>query len=202
MRWLLALALVTVATPASAQWVEAGLQLGVIDRHLGNTSFRTTMNAQVYADATVIPKYLTVGAYWNGWPAGNVASPDRLSAPDVSIRILGIRAKGFLPLPGRLHPYATAGIGRATAEFAETTGTVCAPTCENRYAAASTNYYADLPLGVGLRVDLEGPFVFTVEGGYRLALGYRNDDFDRTLHETAAGGGHAFTLHVSLGAAF
>jgi hypothetical protein len=69
-------------------------------------------------------------------------------------------------------------------------------------SSASTNHYVDLPLAVGLRIDLEGPFVFTVEGGYRLALGYRNDDFERTLHETPGTGGRAFTLHVSMGVAF
>src|SRR5262245_44301066 len=127
MRWLIALAIVTSGAPASAQWVEAGLQLGVIDRRLGNTGFRTTMNAQLYADVTVLPKYLTVGVYWNGVPVGKAASPERLSANNVDITILGVRAKGYLPLPGRLHPYATVGIGRATADFQASSGTVCAP---------------------------------------------------------------------------
>jgi hypothetical protein len=202
MRWLLALAIVTCVTPASADWVEGGLQLGVIDRRLGNTSFRTTMNAQLYVDVTALPKFLTVGAYWNGVPAGNVATPERLSAPNVDVTIIGLRAKGFLPIPGRLRPYATIGIGRATAEFPKNTGTVCAPTCVEHTSPQSTNHYAEVPLGIGLRVDLEGPFVFTVEGSYRLALGYRNDAYERTLHESADTGGRAWTLHVSFGLAF
>lgn len=203
MRWLVALAVITTVAPASAaDWVEAGLQIGVIDRRLGNTQFRTTMNAQLYADVTVLPDYLTVGAYWNGVPGGNLGKPERLSAGEVDITLLGLRAKGFLPVPGRLRPYATLGIGRATAEFPANSGTVCAPTCEVRSSPASTNHYADLPVGLGLRVDLEGPFVFTVEGGYRLAVGYRNDAYERTLHENAASGGRAWSLLISVGAAF
>lgn len=202
MRWLLALSIVTISAPASAEWVEAGIQLGVIDRRLGNTGFRTTMNAQLYTDVTVLPQYLTVGAYLNGWPAGNRADPARLSADEVDILMYGLRAKALYPLTKRLSPYATVGVGRATADFPETRGTVCAPTCVERVSPASTNHYADVPLGIGLRINLEGPFVFTAEGLYRFALGYSNDAYERTLHETAATNGRALSFLVSVGAAF
>jgi hypothetical protein len=202
MRWLLALAILTTTAPASADWVEGGLQLGVIDRRLGNTNFRTTMNAQIYADVSVIPGYFTVGGYFNGWPTGYQADPERLSADQVDIYIGGVRAKGLYPLTKRLSPYVTGGIGWANADFPAARGTVCAPTCEERTAPASTVHYVDVPLGVGLRINLEGPFVFTAEGLYRVVLGYSNEAYERTLHPTAGTGGRALSFVVSMGVAF
>lgn len=169
---------------------EGGLQVGVADRMLGNTPFRPSVNAQLYGDVMVMPRLLAVGAYWNGEPTGNRAPPDRLSAGDVAITALGVRAKLFWPREGA-RPYASVGIGRVTAEFPETRR-------EDRVAVASVQRFAEIPMTLGVMVPLEGPFVMTGEGTYRLGLGYRNDAYDSLLHGGSSARAYTWTLHFGL----
>jgi hypothetical protein len=187
--------LLAVTAPPSAPNTsfEAGLQVGAADRRLGNTAFHTAFNAQLYADVTLLPRLLAVGAYWNGMPTGGRAPPDRLSAGDVDIVTLGVRAKLFWPREG-VRPYVSAGIGRASAAFPETRRF-------DQVVAASTQRFVEVPLAAGVTVPLEGPFVMTVEGAYRLGLGYRNDAYDRLLHGSSSPSAHAWTLHFGLAVA-
>lgn len=181
----------TFASPASAQVFEGGLQVGVIDRQLGNTPFRSAMNGQLYADVNVLPKLLAVGAYWNGYPAGDRVVPDRLGTADVNVTTLGVRAKLFGPRIFQMRLYASVGIGRATADFPETRR-------DDRVAPKLTTHFAEVPLSLGFSVPLEGPFMFSAEGSYRLALGYDNAPYDRLLHGEASRSGRAWTLLFGL----
>lgn len=175
------------AAPASSDWMfEGGLQVGVVDRRLGTATFRPAMNAQLYAEWAVWPKRVSVGAYFNGYPAGNRAFPDRLDAPEVDITAIGLRARAFAPIDARLVPYAVVGVGRLVADFPK-----------YRDAAETTKYGVELPLGVGLRFAAEGPFVMSLEAAYRPVLGYSNDAFDRAFGGSVRGT-HAWTLHFGL----
>jgi hypothetical protein len=188
------LASILLATTLSQGPVfEGGIQVGGADRRLGNTAFRTAFNAQLYADVTVLARFFAVGAYWNGMPTGGRASPDRLSAGDVDITTLGVRAKLFWPRDG-VRPYVSAGVARASASFPEAR-------VFEQTTPASTQRFVEVPLAIGLNVPLEGPFVMTVEGAYRLGLGYRNDAYDRLLHGASSPHAHAWTLHFGLAVA-
>ncbi len=173
--------------------LEGGLQVGVADRQLGNTLFRPAMNAQLYGDVTVMPNLLAVGAYWNGMPTGDRSPPDRRSASDLSITALGVRAKLFWPRAG-IRPYASVGVGRVTAEFPETR-------IDGRVAVASILHFAEIPMTLGLHIPLEGPFVMTCEGTYRLGLGFRNEAYDSLLHGGSSARAYTWTLHFGLGIA-
>lgn len=171
----------------SSDWTfEGGLQVGVVDRRLGTATFRPTMNAQPYAEWAVWPKRISVGAYFNGYPAGNRAFPDRLDAPEVDITAIGLRARAFAPIDARLVPYAVVGVGRLVADFPQ-----------YRDAPKTTKYGAELPLGVGLRFAAEGPFVMSLEAAYRPVIGYSNDAFDGAFGGQVRGT-HAWTLHFGL----
>lgn len=172
---------------AHAAFLEAGVQAGVAGRSLAGTDYKPGFNTQIHADFALLPPILMMGAYVNGFPIGGDLTPKdaKGDVKAITFRSYGLRGKLRIPIPGPFTPYGIAGIGLVTANFPETTLTVCDPytgqACASRKMADARSTFVEFVLGAGLMIQLAGPLNLSLEGAWRPTTGYSNDDYQKAL---------------------
>lgn len=174
---------------AEAAFFEIGGDAGVLRRSLAGTQYKTDFAWQAHAEIAFIPSILMVGPYFGMQTATpEVLNKDGTSQKSVNFRSLGVRAKVRLPTGGPFVPYGTIGVGWVHGNFPDqfvqlcTTYAgvqICDPT--PRQVPNATANFVEIPVGVGLTIQLAKEFALNFEGTWRPTVGYHND-----AYETAA----------------
>ena len=170
---------------ASASFIDAGIEAGVVKRSLADTSYKPGFVWQLHAELALIPPILMLGPY----ATFSNATPDvstKDSPSSVAFRTFGLRAKLKLPLPGDFKPYGVAGVGYVHADFPDQVLTYCADpnipaACVSRPVTSATANFAEFILGGGFLYEFASPLALTVEFNWRPSVGYKNDVYQKQL---------------------
>jgi opacity protein-like surface antigen len=173
-------------TRAQAAFFEIGGDAGVLQRSLADTKYKADFAWQVHAEIAFIPSILMVGPYFGMQTAvPEVKNVDGTSQKSVNFRSLGARAKARIPTGGPFVPYGTIGIGWVHGNFPDQTVQLCTTyagvqVCDPtpRKVPNATANFVEIPVGVGLTIQLAENVAINLEGDWRPTVGYKNDAYE------------------------
>ncbi len=185
-------------TKASAAFFEAGGEAGALQRSLADTRYKPDFAWQVHAEIAFIPSILMVGPYFGMQTATPEIPSTSASAPkSVDFRWVGARAKVRLPLGGPIVPYGLIGVGWVHGNFPDQVVPLCATVAGQQLCAGqqtlpnATANFVEIPVGVGLAIQLADEIALTFEGDWRPTVGYKNDAYEKALANAQATGSAA-----------
>ncbi len=171
---------------ASAAFLEIGGDAGILRRNLADTQYKADFAWQLHAEIAFIPSILMVGPYF-GMQTAQPEIPSANTPNTVKFMDAGVRAKVRLPLFGPLVPYGVVGVGLVHGNFPDQTVPLCTSYAGQTACAGSTTVpnatanFVEIPVGLGLAIQLADELALNLEGDWRPTIGYKNDAYETAL---------------------